>query len=139
MMPLARSRTARALATLVGGAAVLPSGANAQTALASVPTLTAEQCMEVRVAITEAVRRIGTLGKADQLSQEFKTSLRDFIGPNRDCKGTRDIITPTVNDAAAYDTIRELLGSGPNPIALERYGLRVLERRAALDGPKGVN
>lgn len=122
-------------AILTGASGLTSLPANAQTALASVPTLTAEQCMEVRKVIVGAVSKIGP----DQLSQEFKTSLRDFIGANRDCTGTRDILTPTVNDAAAYNAIRGVLGSGPNPIALEQYGLRALVRRAALDGPRGVN
>lgn len=79
--------------------------------------------------ITEtALRVVKTLGP-QTLSTEFKRSLHAFLitDNKNECSGSRDILTPNVNDVAAFNTIRTFLLAGSRPISLQKLGLRSVD------------
>ena len=126
----------KSAANVIAGAAMLVTasvgGASAQQPVRNTPQqqtqdLNQEQCNLVRNVIVRVVQDVGS----DTISDDFKQSLRAFIGENRDCRGTRVIYAPEGRDIDAYNVMRVILGSGTPPIALERNpGLVVRLSRA---------
>jgi hypothetical protein len=109
------------------GSAVLPTAASAQQ-----PALTAAQCKTVAMTAVEVIRDLGP----EKMSAQFKQSLRDFLGTELKCDGPRDILTPTIADVAAFNTMREILLSPPRIISLQKAGLRSIDpSQAAVTAP----
>jgi hypothetical protein len=100
---------------------------SASTAYASPAPFTAEQCKVIAATISQVLSTVG----ADTLSIEFRTSLRNFVVTEGKltCGGSRDILTPTTKDIAAFNTIRTILLGGSSPISLEDAGVRSIAAR----------
>jgi hypothetical protein len=94
---------------------------------ANAAPFTPEQCKIIASAISEVLGAVGP----DTLSVEFRTSLRNFVvtDGNLTCEGSRDILTPTTKDIAAFNTIRTILLGGPHPISLQDAGVRSIAAR----------
>lgn len=108
---------------LGGGAAGLSGLVGlASHAGATAPSLTRAEC---RVVSAIAVKVIKAVGR-DTLSLEFRQSFRNWLGADLTCDGPREIATPTGADIDAYNTIRTVLASGPDPIDLQAIGLKAV-------------
>jgi hypothetical protein len=110
-----------ALGSAVG--TVLAAGiVSVATGSAAAAPFTPDQCKVVAAAISEVLRTLGP----DTLSVDFRTSLRDFVVTDGKltCEGSRDILTPTAKDIAAFNTIRTILLGGLHPISLQEAGVR---------------
>jgi hypothetical protein len=121
-------------AALAGSAMLLPVAADAQQA--GTPARTAVTTPAIQQPITqrecaiigETVIRVVRVAGPQTLSDDFKQSLRAFLG-NATCDGPRVIYVPTGRDADAYNTMRDLLGSASTPIRLEQMGVRAIASR----------
>lgn len=67
----------------------------------------------------------------EKLSVEFKTSFRNYLGANLTCDGPKNILTPTGEDVATFNTIRQVLLAPPRSISLEKAGVRAIDPRSA--------
>lgn len=116
---LAKSRAMVAAGWMAAGAALLGTAAPTPAQAAA---FTEQECKVIAGVTSEVVRAVGK----DKLSREFRLSMARFIGPDgkrATCDGPTNIATPTVDDSAAYNTIRGILLEGPNPISLQERGL----------------
>jgi hypothetical protein len=85
-------------------------------------SLTTDECKVVAAVAGKVVKAIGR----DTLSLEFRQSFRNWLGAELTCDGPTDILTPTVNDVAAFNTIRTVLVAGDHPLSLQDAGLRAV-------------
>ncbi len=119
MISLANSRAALAGAWMAAGAALLGTAAATPAQAAA---FTEQECKVISLVTRDVVNAVGK----DKLSVEFRKSLVNFMAPDGKrltCAGPTNIATPTLDDSAAYNTIRGVLLQGPNPISLQERGL----------------
>jgi hypothetical protein len=91
---------------------------------------TSEQCKIISHISVDAAKAIGP----EKLSKEFKTSWRGFLGANLTCDGPKDIFTPTVDDIAFFNSVKEVLYAPPLKLNLDKAGLRSVDpNKAATD------
>lgn len=114
-------------------AAPRPDTAALTTPLPSQQPFTRDECAGIAVTVVQVVR-VASERKAG-VSNDFRQSMRNWLGPNVTCDGPRDIVIKTGEDADAFNTIRATLGAASRPIDLvARGGLRAIGPTAAL-GP----
>jgi hypothetical protein len=120
-----------ALTAFAGGKRALRRGAFSLATIASLfaangataADFTPQECKIVY----ETSRMVVQALRKDTLSLKFRQSLVNFMGPDTRCNGPKNILTPTVNDVAAFNTIRGLLLSPPARISLQERGLRSVD------------
>lgn len=109
----------------VGATFAFAALASLVTGAAKASDFSEQDCTKIVGVTTSVAKELGP----QTLSAEFKRSMREFLKPNgtADCSGPRDILTPTVVDVAAFNTMRTLLLAGSHPVSLQKAGLRSVD------------
>lgn len=95
---------------------------------AAAASFTEAECKLVAEVVAATVRTVG----ADTLSVGFRRSMGAFLSPDGrtlTCAGSTRIVADTIDDAAAFDTMRTILLQGNAPISLQRRGLELVRSR----------
>jgi hypothetical protein len=124
---MSKSVSSKATLGQMFGTALFAGIVSTAAGSASAAPFSAEQCKVIAATISQVLATLG----AGTLSVEFRTSLRDFVVTDGKltCAGSKEILTPTTQDIAAFNTIRTILLGGPNPISLQEAGVRSVAAR----------